>query len=435
MGDFPRILIVNLHSCRNIGDAAITEATIENFRRRFPEAKITLAANDPESHAGLDVDAVESSLSSYVRSLDRQRRWRWNVWRAPGVLARVAGEARLNRPGGDPAAPGETEGLSRLFAVYREADLVASCGGGIFTASHRWALGPFWSALTLAYGDMVGKPVYMLPQSVGPFATAIHRRAARFAYSRLRFITARDPISEAAAVALGTGRPCHLAPDIAFALKPAPAEMGARWLESQGVDLVHRPTIGITVLDWEARTRRTGDQASYEDAIRGLVRRLSSTLDAQTILFTQADGPSLPEDDRPVMRRIAGPLSDVRRLVMIESMPTAKALMSAYGHLDFLVGTRMHSGIFSAVAGTPFLAIGYLDKAQGTFGMMGLESQVQPIDALGNDALGMAFDRSWAARAEIRRRIQGRMAQHSAAAARAVDLIADDWLVWRSGHG
>ncbi|MEM0111630.1 MAG: hypothetical protein QXK90_02560, partial [Candidatus Parvarchaeota archaeon] len=43
------ILIINLHSARNLGDDAILYETINGLKEIFPYASLTLAATDPDS--------------------------------------------------------------------------------------------------------------------------------------------------------------------------------------------------------------------------------------------------------------------------------------------------------------------------------------------------------------------------------------------------
>ena len=48
-----RILIINVHSALNLGDDAIMAATLEGIRAHYPDAVVTISANDPGAGAGI----------------------------------------------------------------------------------------------------------------------------------------------------------------------------------------------------------------------------------------------------------------------------------------------------------------------------------------------------------------------------------------------
>src|SRR5690348_11186064 len=86
------ILIVNVHSALNLGDDAIMLSTVHSLRSTFPNAKIVVAANDPESwrkHAEIE---VIGSLTRWV--VDRSEgNWRWRKYWLPLYLVFLASVA------------------------------------------------------------------------------------------------------------------------------------------------------------------------------------------------------------------------------------------------------------------------------------------------------------------------------------------------------
>ncbi len=72
-----KILIINLHSSRNVGDAALALVSVQLLKANFSEASITLAMNDPTSHS-YDETVVGSFLTWFMRQKDEQLvGWHW----------------------------------------------------------------------------------------------------------------------------------------------------------------------------------------------------------------------------------------------------------------------------------------------------------------------------------------------------------------------
>ena len=55
-----KILLVNLHSSRNAGDDVLTRVTVDLLLRYFPEAKLTLAMNDPDSFEFVSIKVTDN---------------------------------------------------------------------------------------------------------------------------------------------------------------------------------------------------------------------------------------------------------------------------------------------------------------------------------------------------------------------------------------
>ncbi len=56
------IMLFNVYSSRNVGDAALTQVALEQLQRQFPNRNITLVMNDPQNHPGQE--KKENSLFS-----------------------------------------------------------------------------------------------------------------------------------------------------------------------------------------------------------------------------------------------------------------------------------------------------------------------------------------------------------------------------------
>ena len=65
------ILLLNVHSYCNAGDAAMTEVAKGQLRQNFPGCRITVMINDPPSYPGAEDTVI--SLTHWVKMA---RHWR-----------------------------------------------------------------------------------------------------------------------------------------------------------------------------------------------------------------------------------------------------------------------------------------------------------------------------------------------------------------------
>jgi colanic acid/amylovoran biosynthesis protein len=401
-----RILLINLHSSRNAGDAALTRVGIEQLQAAFPEAEITLAMNDPASHDGNE--SVVASFMTWVKPLDRVA-WPRSLWPIVmgWMLLRCWLAAQLYRLTGTPRGWLVNTDEQALLTAYMHSDLVVSCAGNFLYSSGRFGVSFMISVFSIAYAHWVNKPIYTLPQSIGPLRHGWERMLVRRVYSRARLVVARERVSFelAQALRLPPDR-CFCLPDIAFGLMPDSPSTAKQYLLDHGVAIGMRPLLGVTVINWAAQNRTFARQAQYEvavaDALRGFIDRHAG----QVVFFAQVTGPTSAEDDRVVARRVRDRLGDrPGAVVVIEEICTAQQLKALYGFMDFFMGTRMHSNIFALSQGVPVLAIEYFHKTSGIMQWFDLQKWVVDIRTLNSAQLDRALEEAWEQREAIHHQI------------------------------
>ena len=102
-------------------------------------------------------------------------------------------------------------------------------------------------------------------------------------------------------------------------------------------------------------------------------------------------------------------------------------LKAAYGHVDMLLGTRLHSNIFALSEGVPIVAIGYQYKTRGVLRMLGLERWMLDIEQVSEETLVPLLCEAWAEREHTRAHIQAVLPNVRDRAARAVALLSADF--------
>ncbi|MFZ5917802.1 MAG: polysaccharide pyruvyl transferase family protein [Chloroflexota bacterium] len=402
------ILLIHLYSAQNLGDDAIMYETLRGLNEIYPDARVTLAASDPDSWRKYRGVMTVGSLTTWVARLD-EGRWRARVLAVPLYLFLLTLSVLLHRFFRLRLLFGSEE-KRRLLLAYYTADLVLSCGGGNLYAHA--PLSPFflWSLLTLALALGLGKRVIMLPQSVGPIEGRFQRMAARLLFDRVAWMLLREQRSiDFVQRVMHLRRQPVLLPDLAFGPTPAVASP---------VDLAGSqdgPRIGVTVIDRAVQVRAFSGQETYEAAVASALIRLSRDRGASLYLFSQCNGPNLAHDDRWAVRRLYHRLQEQGvGAAVFDAFDSSLALKSAYASMDCLLGSRMHSAILALSGAVPVVLIGYQPKSFGVMESLGLEQYCCDIETVTADRLYEMVCQALDNRAQIAQFVAARYAETQA---------------------
>jgi colanic acid/amylovoran biosynthesis protein len=468
------ILVINLHSSRNAGDHVLLEVTLQQLAIHFPNAAFTLAMNDPASYAryasedvrlGRQVQVVDSFFGWFrassphtpLQRLGRALLVGW--WLLMGVLLALwtrlsrkiqssnnvtrAPKARNPTPPTQPSPPFPEEGWwgvcwSRLLPdrpraslrAYFSADLVISCPGNfVYSRGYGAGLTLVVPILTTLYGWLLGKPLYMMPQTIGPLWRGWEHTLVRWMLNRMRLILLRDATSVALLQQMGfPAQRCHLLPDVAFVFAGRRQDEGRAALTSQGIPEQPRPALGVTLINWGAQNPRFRGQATYEAAVAAALQTFLQEESGMVVLFAQVCGPTPADDDRIPARRVQQQLAAAgygQRTFAVDEVE-APLLKAMYGCMDLFLGSRLHSNIFALGENVPVVAIAYQDKTWGVMEMLGMRERVIDIEQVEAPWLTAQLQLLWRKRGEVRRQLQAKMAAIRDQAAQACALIAAD---------
>jgi colanic acid/amylovoran biosynthesis protein len=419
------ILIINVHSSCNAGDAALTLTAIQQLRENFPQSRLTVVMDDPDSTLR-DVYVVDSFFH-WVKGTGRDEPSNWRIGNLlllipasilPVLTFRLFGRAVFILT----PAP-----LRRLIQSYLEADLVVSKPGG-FLYSSGLGLTMLITVYTFLLAVWAGKPLYVFPQSIGPLTRWWEHLLLRWVLSKPRIVMVREAGSLQQLRTWGLTSPhCSWLPDMAFSFAGAPTTSAEEWLASRGIRR-NGPLLGLSAIDWGAQNPRFGLQVTYEAACADVARSFIRQYSGKVIVFAHSWGPAASQDDRAVARRIVAQLSDLSDSVLLVDWPVAPDLLKAiYGQMDVFVATRTHAAIFALSAGVPTLLIGYQHKAWGIARMLDLESWVVDIQQIGSQVLIDRLAALWTERDAVRNQIQQRLPALLEQARQPGALIAADF--------
>ena len=422
------ILVINIHSSRNVGDAALLQVTLEQLRQNFPSSQITLCMDDPESHNGFE-PAVQS-IFSWVFSFGADGETGWNYKHLalllPASLLPLLGYKLFNKK----IWIFSPRSIREIINSYLDTDLVISKPGGfLYSSGHGISL--LVAAYSIIYAYLARKPVYIFPQSIGPFRCRWERMLIRWLMEKVRILMVREPISYQVIKDIGVKNiNLHLIPDIAFAMQDAGHEAGGSWLMQHGINPQNSfPLLGMTMINWGAQNTDFNYQLEYEDACAQAIRYFVEKINGHVLLFPQVWGPLPSQDDRIPAHRTLERLPDLSPRVMAVDKPIpAKLLKSIYGWMELFIGTRMHSNIFALSQGVPIIAIGYLHKTMGIARMVGIEKWVISIQQTQGNVLQEKLAELWPERLLWREKIQRCIPDLIRQADAAGKMVADDYI-------
>lgn len=264
-------------------------------------------------------------------------------------------------------------------------------------------------------------PLYLLPQTYGPFKSAEARRLASTIVRSARMCWARDARSfEILRDLLGDRfdpRRHLVGVDVAFALPTLRTDHAAAVLGRARPGLVVGVNIsGLLVNRPETQKAKYGFRADYLKVKAGLVERLANS--GATVVLTPhvVTRPGHYESDNDAceaVRRevLAASPSLASRIVTAPSFADPREVKWLIAGFDWFCGTRMHSTIASLSSGVPTAAVSYSPKTLGVFETCAQGDHVADpvtLDTAGViEAVWRSFERRDAARESLRRALPG----------------------------
>ncbi|MFO7655397.1 MAG: polysaccharide pyruvyl transferase family protein [Candidatus Krumholzibacteriia bacterium] len=380
-----RVLYAGAHGIRNAGDELPLLLMREQLEALHPARAFTHRAlsrhPDPWAEEQLKVRHVPNP--EHPSSAEARGRW-----------------FRGLNPGDDTAP------LRRLTAEIRAADLLVIGAGNALTDLTIDVLrGPI--PLLALYGFLAqvhGTPVALYGMSVGPLRTRHGRDLAGWLARSAAVVTVRDRESAELLRQLTDERvPIHLLPDATLAAEPASAHQARRALADEGIDPAPGPWLAVGMRD---PARVLGREAGAA-ADAALVATLDAFADTHRVLFVP-QSTYVEDDDRAHAARIAGRTRAQCHQVRGRHHP--RVLMTLYGLADATLAGRLHAAVFSAAAGTPAVALGYLPKMRGFFELLGRPGDCLTPADWSNGGLTAALGRLLADRAAAAADVRARVA-------------------------
>ncbi|WP_380165818.1 polysaccharide pyruvyl transferase family protein [Jannaschia sp. R86511] len=235
-----------------------------------------------------------------------------------------------------------------------------------------------------------GRPLVLLPQTYGPFASRQAEDEARSLVRDAEQAWARDADSHAVLLDL-LGQDAdperhRLGVDLAMMLPASPST----GLPGALSELMDRRPVGVNVsgLLWNS-PEPFGLRADYRETVRRVVTELVGQ-EHEVVLVPHVLGRRPGgEADNLAADALHSLLPDAvgRRVVPLAWLEDAGQAKAVVSRCSFFVGTRMHSTIAALSTGTACCAIAYSSKYQGVFAGLGVAEASLDARVLSTDEL------------------------------------------------
>lgn len=280
----------------------------------------------------------EAALSAIVRGLKLQADVDITVFSAsPEETAKLHGVRALPRMS-----------VSQVAGALKDCDLLISGGGSLIQdATSLRSLIYYLAVISLA--KRYRRKVMILGQGIGPLRRSISRRLVRKALAGVDLITVRDAQSAELLAKMEIG-PVRVTADPTFTLEPCSEEEVLHLLNETGLsDQDDVIAVSLRKLDYLPGI------PDFSPDIMGLLADEARKLPAKLLLV----GMQSPDD-----LVLAKEIGEKTGIAYQSRQWTPEQMLGALGKCRLVVGMRLHSLIFAASAGVPFLGIAYDPKVE-----------------------------------------------------------------------
>jgi polysaccharide pyruvyl transferase WcaK-like protein len=394
-----KVALLTPYDGGNLGDAAIQDALIGNFRKYDAHVQLHGITLHPESTAArhhIPCYPLAAISHPYYHAKTAPAVFPGNLSatsqsgksvEAPTVLGRVKRAVRgfLFRTGLKPLVRFAQECVHILqsYRLLRRVDMLVIAGGGQLDEEwggswgHPYALMK-WAVLARAAGTSV---VFL---SVGGCRTDswLTKLFLRTALSLACYRSYRDEGSRQLARAITPTADGPVLPDLAFSL-PFTRQPSMATPNSAGLRVGVSPIAYARSGMWP-----TEDQAQYERYMDELASFLAVLL--RRGIFVTLFSSSSPDDQLfdDLRARIDPRLeSEARARLLFGNVTSVQDLLVLLHSLDFVVASRLHGLVLSFLAGTPSIALSYDRKVETLMTDVGLKTYCLDIRSFTSENL------------------------------------------------
>jgi polysaccharide pyruvyl transferase WcaK-like protein len=211
---------------------------------------------------------------------------------------------------------------------------------------------------------IMGKPLILAPQTIGPFNGWVAQLLARQVMACCTRVFARDNLSSNYLKYLGVMSNADEAIDVAFRLPYRKTERGPGNKTRVGINVS-----GLLLNGGYTGSNQFGLTIDYANTIRQVVAYFVTMTDVEVHLISHVIEPNMPvEDDVAAAQQLAQSCPGAIVAPLFTRPSEAKTYIAS---MDFFIGARMHACIAAFSSGVPVVPMAYSRKFNGLFGTLG----------------------------------------------------------------
>jgi len=429
----------------NRGTTGFVLGVIESLRKLIPEAKfISLIQFSDSFSAKHNIKVVKNNLFSLksfslLESLKSSLLFlRCVLWVILRKYFSIKASILVN---------------NRILKEYRQADVIIDLSADFFNDSYG-IIPVIEYCRDILFGVLLGTPVVICSQSIGPFRGKLASWLTQFTLNRVSIITLREEISKDFLDEMGVSKtPIYVVADPAFLFEPSPEKRAKEILSKEGINSYTKTIIGIVnpegelmmigqskggyksilisayqfaqyclpeeLFLWLMKHIRKGKlygtlQSQYKNKtiqiIAGIVGHIVKETDCSVLLVPHVVLPvrhgEEDQDARVTAKRIFQLVLNKERVIPITGDYTAQEVKGIIGQCNMIISLKLHAAIAATSQCVPTIAIGTHHKFRGIMRMLGQERWV--FDQIPEDLI-TKIDEAWSKRGEITKELESRL--------------------------
>lgn len=276
---------------------------------------------------------------------------------------------------------------NKSVKLLNDSDIIIVCGGGFLGGKKFESL---MHLFQIYINTKMKKNVYIMGTSIEPIKSKIINYYTEKILKKVDYVFAREKITEKYLKNFLPSKKYDLIPDMAFMLESKKVKF--EFIENLRKN--DEILVGITVRKWNFPNSKNKEKARSR-YIEQIVKFLDYYTDKENYTFIFI--PQVIVDyasDVDIAKIIKKNMKEKnkKKFIIREDDWSPEEIKGLIGNLDFFVGTRMHSNIFSTSMCVPTLAIAYEKKTNGIMETVGQDKYVEEIETINAESMITKFD-------------------------------------------
>lgn len=278
-----------------------------------------------------------------------------------------------------------------IITLFENADAIFMKGGGLLQTygglSSTYSM-YFWT-FPILLAHALKKPVYVMPNSFGPFEGPMVKLIAKKTLSKCRLVTSRETLSQEM-VRKYLGLSVQNYADLAFMLPKSKMDD----IHKKYNLPIDRKLVAITMRPYRFPGNHDPEKAyqSFKTEMANFIHWLYER-GMMPVIVEHTLAVNAHENDGACIKDVVSMIDKKEYCIISDPNLNCYELKAIYGQCDYIVGTRFHSVIFSFGSTVPGIAIAYTgNKSQGIMHDIGLDDYVVGIEEVSAQLLIKKFE-------------------------------------------
>lgn len=276
--------------------------------------------------------------------------------------------------------------------TFEQAEAIFMKGGGLLQTYGGLAstYSMYFWVYPILLAHKLKKPVYVMPNSFGPFEGPFVKKIAKAALKKCKVLTSRETISQKM-VEEQLHIPITNYPDLAFTLPMS--DMNKKDILTKYNIPNDKPIVALTM-----RPYRFPEAEDSEKAYKTFKKEMAIFIEwlydheYMPVIIEHTLAVNAHENDGACIKEVTNLMPKEKYRIVSDTKYDCYDLKCIYSFCDYIIGTRFHSVIFSFGSDVPGIAIAYTgNKSQGIMHDIGLDDYVVNIGDVSSKILITKF--------------------------------------------